>query len=57
MADRTKPLAALPCRPLARSLADLLRLPLEMESLLVGYVADREIDFPCRIIFEAFFGD
>ena len=35
----------------------LLRLPLEMESLLVGYVADREIDFPCLIIFEGFFGD
>ena len=41
-------------RVLSRS---LLRLPLEMESLLVGYVADREIDFPCFIIFEAFFGD
>ena len=41
-------------RVLSRS---LLRLPLEMESLLVGYVADREIDFPCLIIFEAFFGD
>ena len=57
MADRTKPLAALPCRPLARSLADLLCLPLETESLLVGHVADREIDFPWLIIFEAFFGD
>ena len=41
-------------RVLSRS---LLRLPLEMESLLVGYVADREIDFPCLIIFEGFFGD
>ena len=41
-------------RVLSRS---LLRLPLEMESLLVVYVADREIDFPCFIIFEAFFGD